>query len=65
MIDFKKITKLRLEGQWTMEELAKRAGFSSRQQWWNIENGRRPNLRADQLHRVARALGVTMDDLMK
>jgi transcriptional regulator with XRE-family HTH domain len=63
-IDCKKIAALREAGGWTMEEMARRAGMTTRQQWYGVESGQRANVTPDTLHAVARALGVTMDELM-
>jgi transcriptional regulator with XRE-family HTH domain len=47
-----------------MDEIAKRAGMSTRQQWYGVESGQRANVTPDTLYAVAKALGVTMDSLM-
>ena len=63
-VDRRKIAELRERKTLTMEEAAKRAGMSSRQRWYAIESGLRANITPDTLYAVARALGVTMDELM-
>jgi transcriptional regulator with XRE-family HTH domain len=63
-LDHRKIAHLRGRLQLTLDEAARRAGLKTRQQWWNIENGTRPNISVDTLYRVSRALGCTADDLI-
>lgn len=48
----------------TMAEAAKRAGFKSPQYWNNIENGRRPSVKAETLYAIAKVLGTTMESLL-
>lgn len=63
-LDVAKIKQLREARGWTMEEAAKRAGFKSRQAWYNIEAGRQsPSLAT--LDRIAKALGVRPGELLK
>jgi transcriptional regulator with XRE-family HTH domain len=63
-VDRDRIAALRQAKGLTMEEAAKRAGLTTRQRWFGIESGHRDSISADTLHAVARALGVTMDELM-
>ena len=63
-LDHRKIADLRGRLQLTLDEAARRAGLKTRQQWWNIENGTRPNISVDTLYRISRALGCTADDLI-
>jgi transcriptional regulator with XRE-family HTH domain len=63
-INHQKIADLREQKMLTMEEAAKRAGMATRQRWYAVESGQRANVTPDTLHAVARALGVTMDELM-
>jgi transcriptional regulator with XRE-family HTH domain len=63
-LDHQKIATLRQQRALTLEEAATLAGLATRQQWWMIESGRRPNITPDTFHAVARALGVRMEELM-
>jgi transcriptional regulator with XRE-family HTH domain len=65
LIDFGKIKERRLAMDLTMEEAAKRAKLKSRQQWSDIESGRRPNMTIETLGRVASALKLQPKDLLK
>lgn len=57
--------KLRREALgYTFEEAARQAGWKGKQRWYAIESGARPNLSADTLYLVARALACSMDELM-
>jgi len=49
----------------TMQEAAERAGFTSRQQWYNVEAGFRSNVTPTTLMAIARALGCSIEDLLK
>jgi transcriptional regulator with XRE-family HTH domain len=63
-VNRKKIAALRRAKLLTMEEAAKRAGLGTRQRWYSVEAGQRENVLADTLYAVARALGVSMEELM-
>lgn len=64
-IDVDKIKSLRESRNWTLAEAADAAGMKSRQQWYDVESGRRENPTIDTVQRIAQALGVKIDDLMK
>jgi transcriptional regulator with XRE-family HTH domain len=65
MLDTGKVKKLRSEGKLTLEEAAKKAGFSNAQQWYLIESGTRANVTVETLDKIAKALGVKAKDLLK
>lgn len=44
---------------------AERAGFKTRQQWYQIESGMVTNIKLESLERIAKALGVKAKDLLK
>src|SRR5262249_34858393 len=58
-----KLTALRKQHRWSQTELAKRAGLSQ-QAIGHLEAGARDNPTADTLKRLAKALGVTVTDLL-
>ena len=64
-IDTLKIKTLREALGWTMQQAADAAGIRSRQRWNDIESGIRPNPTIDTVQRMAQALGVKVDDLLK
>jgi transcriptional regulator with XRE-family HTH domain len=64
-LDIAKIKTLREAIPLTQEQAARRAGFSSRQKWNDIENGRRMNLSIETLEKIAGVLGVKARDLLK
>lgn len=64
-LDIAKIKQLREAMPLTQEQAAQRAGFSSRQKWNDIENGRRMNLSIETLEKIASVLGVKARDLLK
>ena len=49
----------------SLDQAATAAGFSTRQQWYLIESGRRANITISTLGRLARALQCSPDDLLK
>ena len=49
----------------TLDQAAVAAGFSTRQQWYLIESGRRANVTISTLGRLAKALQCSPDDLLK
>ena len=63
-LDNAKIRALREERGLSQEEAAKLAGLGGRQQWNDVESGRRPNVTLDTLNKVAKALGVKARDLL-
>jgi transcriptional regulator with XRE-family HTH domain len=65
MVDIDKIRSLRMTRGWTMEQAAKKAKFTSRQAWHNVESGKRRNIQLAVLERIAKALGVKAGDLLK
>jgi transcriptional regulator with XRE-family HTH domain len=60
-----KIRELREKAGLTQEEAARRAGLHTRQNWNNIESGRRTNVTLSTLEAIAQALGVRAADLLK
>jgi len=60
-----KIKELREGRGLSQEEAAKLAGIGGRQQWNDVESGRRVNLTLDTLERVAKALNAKPRDLLK
>ena len=67
VLDTDKMKELREKLGLSMDEAARRAGFTSRQRWYEIEAGRgsRTNIKLDTLNRIAAALGVKAKDLLK
>ena len=65
MLDLHKMKSLREKLELTMDAAATKAGFSSRQQWYNIESGRRSDVSVSTLEKLAEALGVKAKDLLK
>lgn len=67
VLDTDKMRELREKLGLSMEEAARRAGFASRQRWYEIEAGRgsRTNVKIETLNRIAAALGVKAKDLLK
>ena len=64
-IDIVKLKTLRESRGWTMQQAAEAANLSGGRQSWNdVESGRRPNPTVDTALRIARALGVKIDDLV-
>ena len=59
-----KIRQYRERQGLTLDEAARRAGFKTRQQWHGIESGGRINVAPDTFLALARALGITMEELM-
>jgi transcriptional regulator with XRE-family HTH domain len=64
LINHARIAERRGELGLTMEEAANRGGLSSRQQWNDVESGRKKRLSAEVLYRMALALAVRMEDLI-
>ncbi len=64
VLDTDKIKRLRGKLGLSMAEAAAKAGFKTRQAWYNIESGRQsPNLAT--LDRIAAALNVKARSLLK
>jgi transcriptional regulator with XRE-family HTH domain len=63
--NFAKIEKLRKKAGLTKEEAAKKAGFKEAQRWHDLEVGRFPDPRISTLEKVAKALGVPIEELLK
>ena len=49
----------------SLEEAAKKAGFSGRQRWYEIESGQTTNIKIDTLNSIARRNNVPVADLAK
>lgn len=64
MLDLKKIKDGRERLDLTMEQAAERAGFTTRQQWYLIESGRRSDVTMTTLEKIAKALEVDPRDLL-
>ena len=64
-LDRSRIRQLRLKLGLSQDEAAQLAGLSGRQQWNNIETGDRPNPSIETVEKIAKALGVKVDDLLK
>jgi transcriptional regulator with XRE-family HTH domain len=62
-LDRGKIRELRVSKGWSHAEAARHAGMANRQQWEAIESGRRADPSFSTVQRIARALGVTLDEL--
>jgi transcriptional regulator with XRE-family HTH domain len=68
MLDTAKIKTLREKLGLTMEQAAERAGFTSRQQWYNVESGiagGEKGITLATLDAIAKALGCKGKDLLK
>lgn len=63
-LDPHRIKFLREQQRLSLQEAATRAGLKTRQQWFRIESGARSNITPDTLLAIARALGVSMEELM-
>jgi transcriptional regulator with XRE-family HTH domain len=64
-LDRAKITRLREGLNLSMAAAAKLAKMKSAQQWHGVESGSRKNPSIDTVERVAKALGVTVNDLLR
>lgn len=60
-----KIKTLRERLGLSQDDAARKAGFKGRQYWYNIESGKRTNIKIDTLEAIAKALGVKAADLLK
>ena len=65
MFDHEKMRRLREKLELTQEQAAAKAGLTSRQQWNDIESGRRASITITTLEKIAAALGVKAKDLLK
>lgn len=65
MLDTEKIRTLREGKGWSFADAAEKAGFNSRQQWYNLESGQSANPTLQTIEAVAKALGVKAKDLLK
>jgi transcriptional regulator with XRE-family HTH domain len=65
MVDVAKIKKLREGLKLTQQQAAEAAGFGSKQNWNNIETGRRENISVKVLGDIARVLKCKARDLLK
>lgn len=65
-LDPKKMRALRKKRRLTMEEAGKMAGMNTpKQTWYRYESGRQANVKLDKAEAIARALRVTVNDLLK
>lgn len=64
-LDLAKVRELREKRGLTMEQAARAAAMPSRQRWYEIESGVKPNITLETLDRMAAALGVKARDLLK
>lgn len=64
-LDIAKIKELRERQGMSLTAAAERAGFKTRQQWYQIESGMVTNIKLESLERIAKALGVKAKDLLK
>ena len=60
----KKIRELREARGWSLARAATEAGMGNRQQWEKVEAGRVADPSISTVERIARALGVGIDELM-
>ena len=63
-LDHRKIRQLREARGWTLAVAADHAGMRNLQQWQQIESGQRRDPGVSTVDRIARALGVKLDELM-
>lgn len=59
-----KIRQLRKAKGWTLADAAREAGMNSGEQWRQIEAGIRRDPSISTIERMAKALGVTVNDLL-
>ncbi|HEV7299231.1 MAG TPA: helix-turn-helix transcriptional regulator [Tepidisphaeraceae bacterium] len=64
-VDTNKIRTLRIAKGLTMAAVAQLAGMRTAQQWNGVESGERKNPSIDTVQRMAKALGVKVDALLK
>jgi transcriptional regulator with XRE-family HTH domain len=63
MLDTNKLRQVREAKGYDPAEIARRAGMT-RQQWFNLETGLRPDPRVSTVQRLARALGCDVNELL-
>jgi transcriptional regulator with XRE-family HTH domain len=65
MLDFEKMKTLREKLKLSQQQAADLAGLTGRQQWNDIESGRRATITLATLDKIAAALGCKAKDLLK
>ncbi len=65
VLDTAKVRRLREKKGMSQTQAAIAAGFNTRQRWYEVESGHKPNVTIDTLNRIAAALGVRAKDLLK
>lgn len=65
MLDGKKIKRLRLAQDLTLEQAAVAAGMSHRQAWHRLESGVRKSVSLETLAAIAKALKCSPGELLK
>jgi transcriptional regulator with XRE-family HTH domain len=65
MLNHEKMKGLRKKLKLTQAQAAEKAGLAGRQQWNDIESGRRSTVTLTTLEKIATALGVKPKDLLK
>lgn len=65
VLDTEKVRRLRISSNLSMEQAALSAGLAGRQSWYEIESGRKSDVRVSTLEAIARALGCRAADLLK
>lgn len=63
-LDLEKIRRLRQQAGLTMQAAAEKAGLDNRQRWNSVESGRRADPSVSTVAKIAKALGVKVDDLL-
>lgn len=62
-LDLTKIRTLRTKRGWSFDTAAEQAGLASRNVWYMVESGRRPDPAFSTVEKIAKALGVSVDAL--
>jgi transcriptional regulator with XRE-family HTH domain len=62
-LDVNKIREARTAKGFTLNDVARGAGLNNRQHLCDIERGRKPDPRFSTIAKVARFLGISIDDL--
>lgn len=65
VLDTEKLRRLRISKNLSMEQAALSAGLAGRQSWYEIESGRKADVRVSTLEALSRALGCKPADLLK
>jgi transcriptional regulator with XRE-family HTH domain len=60
-----RIRQLRLQAGLTLQQAADKAGLTNRQKWARLEAGGVPDPQISTLERIARALGVSVGELLR